>query len=298
MRCGELAEAGDVFCGTCGQPLDGAAPAGDAGPAPTALVPDRLAAAGMGAANAQYVGRRLEYDKASEETFGTVANVRLASELALRTLLFLVLLAVGTLAWAAIIALLYAGTKSAELVVVMIIAGLLIGFVLVVLGCVMPMSVPLSDWKFLVDGAAPSAEATLAGIAWSLQRRQPPTDGFGVRRLQSKGRARNHLEIRHGHFTGVITCFGYGTDLFVSWTLWLSMSPLEFALQTVRSLGAAGRSVLGGLHAVLGLDTVAALREVVHSATREGVDSASGPATHEARQVLESLPVTVSDIDF
>jgi hypothetical protein len=137
--------------------------------------------------------------------------------------------------------------------------------------------VSLSEWKTLIEDKGPQAEDVFGDVAHTLRRRRVPVDSVRVRQISQPGHPRHdYLEVRHGILTGYVTCFPYGTDLYIGWTLWWRFSPFHYALMVV------GRrwqilTVRGSeLHLLYRYDVAKAMREALHAATGEAVDAARG----------------------
>ncbi|HEV2891409.1 MAG TPA: hypothetical protein VGX28_13635 [Frankiaceae bacterium] len=140
-----------------------------------------------------------------------------------------------------------------------------------------PMRLPVSEWHWVVDGRAAAAPSAYAAIAAVLAERQTPAD-VEHRRLMialgSRSRSRNYLRLRDGRFTAYVSTFGYGADLFVGWTMWWESLPIIVFFEYLRSMAAAVVARGTFFHQVLRGDRAKAFRDVVHAATREGVDAA------------------------
>jgi len=179
----------------------------------------------------------------------------------------------------------------ASIVVLVLGARSLIGIVwfvafLVYLFTRIPVS--LSEWKTLIEGRGPQAQDVFGHVAYTLRRRQAPVDSLSVRQLSQPGHPRrDYLQVRYGILSGYVTCFPYGTDLYVGWTLWWRFSPVHYALMV------AGRrwQVFTGrgteLHLLYRYDFAKAMREAMHAAVGEAVDAARG------LRPLEPLPADV-----
>jgi hypothetical protein len=167
---------------------------------------------------------------------------------------------------------LFAGTGSG--------AGTVVGFFWIgafVAYLLTRIPVSLSEWKTLVDERGDHAQEVFGHVAHVLRRRQVPVDSIRVRQLSQPGHPRrDYLQVRHGILTGYVTCFPYGTDLYIGWTLWWRFSPLHYALMV------AGRrwQIFTGrgteLHLLYRYDVAKAMREAMHAATGEAVDAAHG----------------------
>lgn len=156
-----------------------------------------------------------------------------------------------------------------------------------------PIPVPLSEWKFLVDGRAAAAGTAFEHIGWAFQRRRTPVNSLRVRRLaHSMQDARDYLEVRDGIFTGYVSCFGYGEDLFVGWTFWWNLSPFRWFLIALGRLWQTLTLRGSQLYIIARYEGGKALRDAVHAAAREGVDVASGDvASHATRGIGAEIPV-------
>ena len=148
--------------------------------------------------------------------------------------------------------------------------------------------VSLSEWKTLIEDRGPHAQDVFGHVAHTLRRRRVPVDSISVRQLSQPGHPRrDYLQVRHGILSGYVTCFPYGADLYVGWTLWWRISPLHYAVM------AAGRrwQIWTGrgteLHLLYRYDVAKAMREALHAAVGEAVDAARG------LRPLEPLPADV-----
>ena len=149
-----------------------------------------------------------------------------------------------------------------------------------------------------VDGKASAGPAALDDTAWALQHRQSPLEVVQVRRLRlAGGEGLDYLELGRGLFTGFISCFGYGQDLYVGWTFWLRISPLRFIFMIIARLWETLMQRGTELYVSLRYDYARAMREVMHSVAMEGVDVATGQARPQGEGSAGStMRVVVSDI--
>jgi hypothetical protein len=173
-----------------------------------------------------------------------------------------------------------------------------IGDVLATLGffiafLVIPIPVQLSEWKFLVDDKGAARPIVFDHIIAAFRRRNTPVDSLGVRRLSIPGGVtRDYLEIRRGVFTGMISCFDEGNDLYVGWTFWLRMSPLKFFLLRVQRMWHELTQRANELYITLRYESAKALREAMHGAAREGIDVATGLVEAEGHGIAGTLQVS------
>jgi hypothetical protein len=326
--CGLPLATGDEFCGSCGRPSVAgvpvepaplaAAPANAEPAAANPMAPDRAgrparsgwpsrlggsipadAAAGQRTPNAEYLGHRLVYDRVPEGSFDPLSNTRLLRQFGLRLLLYIMIYWLGGLV--AGIALLILGLAAGFGVAVTLwwVGAVIAGLLFTGLFLLMPVPAQLSEWKFFVDGKASAGPVAFDHIAWALQQRRSPLDVVQVRRLKlAGGEGRDYLEIGRGLFTGFVSCFAYGEDLYLGWTFWLRLSPLHFAFMMIARLWQTLMQRGSELYVSLRYDYARAMREVMHSVAREGVDVAIGQARPQGEGTAGStMRVVVSDID-
>jgi hypothetical protein len=169
----------------------------------------------------------------------------------------------------------------------------------VVMGCVFWLSkVPakLSEWKFLVDDKAAAAAVTFDHIAWAFSRRETPVDHCRVRRFKVMGQgSRDVLEVRQAVFSGLVSCFASGNDLYIGWSFWFSLSPARWLLILIRRSFWDLRFRGSAVYVSLQFDRARALREALHSAVREGVDVAAGQILAQGQGTIGSLVPVVAD---
>jgi hypothetical protein len=325
--CRSSINDGDMFCQTCGRqappaalgyPADGrvaaapepavaAVPGPDRGsswgpsaaglPSP-AMAPAAGAATGAGEVNGTYVGHRLAYETKLEPSFDPLFNVRFLAQLALRGLLYW---------WVWLISLLPIGIISGILAAISVGFGLTVFIILilgvtgVLLGCYWFLKIPikLSEWKYSVDGKAAAAPMVLDHIASVLRGRATPLNSLTVCRLQPPGgeAAKDYLELRSTIFYGYVACFPYGTDLYLGWTFWVRISPFWYLCMYIMRIWESVRNRGNDLYHSLRFDTARAMRETMHSATREGADVAVGRLAGQGRGTIGSVvPVVESAV--
>jgi hypothetical protein len=149
-----------------------------------------------------------------------------------------------------------------------------------------------------VDAKAAAAPITLEHIAWALGRRETPLDLVQVRRLTFPGgESRDYLELRRDLFTGYISCFGYGRDLYLGWTFWIRLSPLRYLLMGIMRIWQTLMQHGNQLHVTLRYDYARAMREAIHSVAREGAAVAAGQVPAQgAGTVGGTVGMAVSDV--
>ncbi|MGW5445327.1 hypothetical protein [Streptomyces asiaticus] len=135
---------------------------------------------------------------------------------------------------------------------------------------------PISEWKALVEDKANAATSAYAAIQGSLGRRQIPVQAVPARVRSDIGRevVANRLVISRKPYVVYVTVFPFGTSLYLGWTMWRRRSGFSY-------LGTLLKDVVGGLLGVTGTvkqmlrtEGARAMREAVHSAAREGAETA------------------------
>ena len=300
--CGLPLATGDMFCGSCGQPAVTGAQADRASLTPRPVTADHAAAdppSPPRTPNDEYLGHRLVYDRVPEGSFDPLGNGRLLRQFGMRLLLYLMIYWLGGLL--AGIALLILGIASNFGVAVTLwwVGALIIGALFTGLFLLMPVPALLSEWKFFVDGQASAGAVAFDHIVWALQHRKSPLDVVQVRRLKlAGGEGRDYLEIGRGLFSGFVSCFAYGEDLYVGWTFWLRISPLHFMFMAIARIWQMLLQRGSELYVALRYDYARAMREVLHSVAREGVNVATGQARPQGQGTAKlAMRVVVSDID-
>lgn len=319
-HCGGAVAPGEAFCGTCGQPVVQAeatvvapmqAPipvqvpgGGWPGSQEVSAVPVGMdgssmadAAVGQASPNDQYLGNRLVYDKELESSFDPLGNTRLLSQYLLHAVVdylvywilwwvFLIVFGIFSLAVGSYVPLALWGIGAG-----------VVGLAFFLVWLLVPIPVQLSEWKFFVDGKGAIAPLAFDHIAWTLQQRQTPLEMVQVRRLSLPGgESRDYLEIRRGLFTGMISSFAYGRDLYLGWTFWFKLSPGGYILMWIARLWQVLTRHGNDMYVRLRYDYARAMREAMHSAAREGVDAAIGRTRPQGQGLGASLQVQVVDV--
>jgi len=146
-----------------------------------------------------------------------------------------------------------------------------------------------SEWKFLVDDQAGVAPEVFGHITWALKRREVPIKKLRVRRLsQPGGTERDYLELRDGIFTGFISAYAYGTDLYIGWTMWWRLSPFRWVIAFLGRLYLTLTGRGSQLHVIHRYEQAKAMREAMHSAAREGVDAVAGFVAYQSAGTIGS----------
>ena len=312
-RCRAPLTSGSTFCETCGTRVTGSAQEGAEALSPSidssALsqpysrpsmparapdpgderLPQNALLVGSAAPNETYLGHRLTYTDAGTN-FDPLANANYQRTLLTQFLgtfatwvigsivLFVVFGIAGIAQQITMLQEDPFGTVSGDLPTspVWVIWQLLWGAWSLGLACLFflrKLSVQLSEWMLTVDGRGNAAGPALDHMYTIIAARRTPISQMKVVRLAPKQQqARNYLQVDDGVFTGFVSCFPYGADLFIGWTFWLNMSPGRWLFMSLQRLVSGGSGIYGSL----AHDQPKALREVLHSAVRQGVDIATG----------------------
>ncbi len=93
-------------------------------------------------------------------------------------------------------------------------------------------------------------------------------------------------------FYGYVACFPYGHDLYIGWTFWVRISPFRYLCMFVARIWQSLVNRGSDLYTSLRYDTARAMRETIHSATREGVDVAVGRVEAQGHGIIgTAVPV-------
>jgi hypothetical protein len=323
--CAQPVAPADTFCGSCGAPLRPAGPVtpqsaqyddvlGTAArpPEPRWPADDRgrsdsswPARAGSGALSTAALGQaapnanRMGYERTPEPSFDPLVNRSLLTQFLLHWLVYLLTyLAGGVVAGIGALLLGAIGLGFGTASKLWVIGAVIVGGVMLCMYWFVPVPALLSEWKILVDTQAAAAPTTFDHIAWAVGQHQTPLDGLQVRRLKlAGGEGRDYLELRRGLFTGFISCFAYGQDLYVGWTFWLQISPFRWVLMALARLWQTLARRGSDLYVTLRFDSAKAMREAMHSVAREGVDVAIGQLRAQGQGTMALTQVAVTELD-
>jgi len=306
VQCEASLEAGSKFCDACGAKQSQGSPVAAAiltPPAPPAGMPGQVGAEGsaaptddfdsvmsdvtvLGSAepNAHYLGQRLQYTEGAE-TFdaGEALHRQTMAQLKIHAILSGIVFLVGLVA--AGIAYWIGGKALVTLLILVLVAFTIL---LLVAPLVRRQNFAVSEWKMLIDGKGGSADGVYDHIAAGLVARQTPVQYRAVNLPDIWWRG--YLQVRMGAYSAFVTCFPFGQDLYIGWTVWWSMSWLGYRRSDPnRGLVAlvllpwrivadmlTGRASTYELSYVHQYDEAKALRECVHAVTRQGVEAAVG----------------------
>jgi uncharacterized protein YbjQ (UPF0145 family) len=136
---------------------------------------------------------------------------------------------------------------------------------------------PIGEWKTLVEDKFAAADSAYATIYGSLGRRSIPVQANAMRvrsDILSPEVVNNRLLITERSYTVYVSVFGYGTSLYIGWSMWRSRRGATLIGHFIKDMigGIIGRA--GSINQLLRTERVRAMREAVHSAVREGADVA------------------------
>jgi hypothetical protein len=277
---------------------------------PTRGVPS--AAVAPDGVNDAYMGRRLMYNVPPEATFDPLGSSRFLDQVRLRALLYVMSWGLGFTLFIVLFLITNLGsigssisnsTNSLGTTSSSPINGfgdflffLLFIFSLVLAICFWFLKIPiqLSEWKITVDGKAGAAPTVFSHIAAVLYERRTPIAPIRAQRFKlPRSAPRDYLELNSGIFYGYVACFGYGQDLYIGWTYWSKLSPIRYVFMFFARLWQSLFNRGSDLYVSLRFDSARALRETIHSATREGVDVAVGRLEAQGQGIIGSaIPVT------
>jgi hypothetical protein len=220
--------------------------------------------------------QRLSYTETSNEpTFDPLRNSRFGWQLARRFALFFVAGALANILITLffLFVALVTGDRSAlnilPVLSFLIEAGLFVAYAL------MPVPALLTQWSRLLSFRADVADIAFEHIAAAMDSHDTPSDSFQPRTLVPPGEGtRKYLELRRGVFTGFISCFAHGRDLYVGWSFWIYMSPLRWVLMRIGRYiqDRTGRG--NDMYQTLRYDSTRATVAAMHACTLEGIDAA------------------------
>lgn len=147
--------------------------------------------------------------------------------------------------------------------------------VVVVLFCVLPVPAMVGQWTRLLTYRAPLTDVMLDRIRQSFDRHATPCDGLRTRMMTPRGEDRRcYLELKDGIFTGYISCFAHGNDLYIAWTFLLRVSPIRVALMRLGGVIQKYSGRGGDLYQTLRWESAKASVGAIHACTLDGISAA------------------------
>jgi hypothetical protein len=323
--CSSSIDDGDAFCQSCGrqvlpangagalaenpEPAIAAVPTGGlpswatvppAGGLPAAATVRSMpsAAAGPSGADDFYRGSRLSYRVPGEPTFDPIGSSKYLGQIALRGVLYWL---AWTFVYVVFLIITLLSVRSSPSLSTIEGTGGFLGvvfflFTLALLVCFWFLKIPiqLSEWKITVDGQGAAAGIVFGHIAAVLQQRGTPIDPLRVQRFRlPKVGTQDYLELHSRIFYGYVACFAYGQDLYIGWTFWSRISPFRYLCMFIARIWQSLFNRGSDLYISLRYDYARAMRETMHSATREGVDVAIGRMAAQGQGIIGTvIPVT------
>lgn len=256
------------------------------------MLPTRPIAAGS--PDATYLGERLLYQP-GDESIDPLQNVRYIWALVVRAAFFALLWLVGEIVLfvvSVVIGVVVA--RSEALAGLFVLGGIFVNAVWTIgLLCaywLLPVPALVSEWKLTLDGKASAAHDALDHVTASLEDRSLPIGTIAAKDQPVPGQPdRVYLQVREGHFTALVSSFGFGDDLYLGWSFWINLSPARCFLHWCRRMLKALKLKSPVIEVNTWFDSARAMREVVHSAVREGVEVASGRAAADGNGALDEL---------
>jgi hypothetical protein len=253
-----------------------------------------------GSPDATYLGNRLLY-QAGDESIDPLQNSRYIWALVVRAVFFMLLWVVGEVALF-IVGIVFGivAAQDGTLASLFVLGGIFVNLAwsigLLCAYWLLPVPALVSEWKLTLDGRADEAHGALDHITASLEARALPigtieTTDHTIPRLGD----RTSLQVREGHFFALVSCFAFGDDLYIGWSYWINLSPARCFLHWCRRMIKALKLKSPIIEINTWFDNARAMREVVHSAVREGVDVVSGPsATDEDGPTIDLVAAETS----
>ncbi len=250
---------------------DGAVTAGVAGPAPARGTADE------GGPGAGGPARRAAAKLSGPMTLDPVRNPRYLMCVLRQAGVFTgIYLLVETVLLLGLLASAAAGTKLGPALRVELSSLWLIALVLAIPFWLIPVPALLAEWSRVLEQRADATQTAFEHINSAFQAQGTPVDSLRVRAASRHEEGdREYLELRRDHFSGYISCFGHGRDLYVGWTFWLHMSPLRLLMMIIgrnfQDLTRRG----DGIRRSLRFESTRALVAAMHGATLAGIEAAS-----------------------
>jgi hypothetical protein len=152
----------------------------------------------------------------------------------------------------------------------------LVALVLAIPFWLIPVPALLAEWSLVMEPGSDATWTAFEHINSAFEAGGAPVDALRRRAVSRPGEGdHEYLELRRGHFSGYISCFAHGRDVYVGWTFWLHMSPLGLLMMVI------GRNIQDvtsrgdGVHRSLRFESTRALVAAMHGATLAGIDAAS-----------------------
>lgn len=258
-------------------------------PVAATVGPSRDHLVGEAVPNSTYLGQRLLYEKPPEPSFDPIRNTRWMAQALLHAALFWFFWFVTGFVFFVLCILLLVVSRSSAIFGLYAVGAIVSGIAFTLIWFFRPLPAVLSEWKFAVDDKGAAETTAFEHIAWSFGQRQTPVKSVRIRRISQPGvPTRDYLEVKDGIFSGYVSCFAYGNDLYIGWTFWLYLSPFRWLLVWFRTIYLTFTLRGSELYGTLRYDSARAMREALHAACREGVDVAAGEIEARGQGIVGS----------
>ena len=174
----------------------------------------------------------------------------------------------------------------------------LVSILLAVLFWLVPVPALLEQQSKLIGNEGGASALVFRHVAAAFQRHQTPLDVLQEKTLHPPGEgSREYLELRRGYFSGYISCFAHGRDLYVGWTYWIRMSPLRWMLMRLgrRFQESSGRG--NDIYQTLRFESARATVAAMQSAAEEGTATATAELRGQSAQPADPASVPGRDSD-
>jgi hypothetical protein len=210
-----------------------------------------------------------------QPVFDPLRNSRFGWQLVRRGALFLLLSFAAELVIFIFLLLVSAAARSLAPLAIEPVISTLLGIALLALYLFLPVPGLLAQWSRLLGFRAAAADTAFGHIREAMESHATPNDSLQPRRLAPPGHGvRNYLELRRGVFSGFISCFQHGNDLYVGWTFWIYMSPMRLFIMKIGRQFQDWTGRGNDMYQTLRYESTRATIAAMHACTLEGVEAA------------------------
>lgn len=151
----------------------------------------------------------------------------------------------------------------------------IVWIICVLLFLFLPVPGLLAQWSRLVPFGAPAQVLAFDHIKQAMAAHNTPNDVIDTPQKLIPGEGvQQYLRLKRWIFSGFISCFTHGQDLYVGWTFWIYTSPFQVGLMWLgrKFQDRTGRG--NEMYQTLRYDSTRATIAALHACTLEGVRSA------------------------
>ena len=218
---------------------------------------------------------------AGEPTFDPLRNKRLYQQMLLRFAIYFIVGAAAELVLF-IFGFIFSLVGGLAVAAFMSVVSILLGIAWFLAVWLLPVPAMLAQWSRLTSYRAPAAGLVFGAVNEMLDRHATPFDSRRIRPLALPGEGRrDYIELRYGVFTGYISSFPHGHDLYVGWSFWIHISPFRLLVMRfgrfIQNFSGRGNDMYQTLRYESTRATVGAL----HTCTVAGIARATGDELHE-----------------